>query len=315
MNYDAIINSTYNWFSLQKLVWFLAFFWISIPLFVFFYYGLEMGLFVKERIWFVNSLYFIIYFALFVGFFVLTYHCLKKKNLDAKDISITKFFDGILLVLMQLWHIFVWNIHKPYRITQLLILFGLPLLWFYSSYLNNWFVNYSLFLFGLFYFVFVLYNWIRTSFSLTYFLSHDCSIKYAINESWKMTHKKFLKTLFAYFIIFASISVLFIAGILIFGAVVSLLLLNYFVPSIANNLALLVAFFVVIAPILISYYFAYIELYSQLFIQNKTSIKIKNLLADRILNNSELKQKSEKSATRKSLKKKVKKKKSVKRKK
>lgn len=317
MDYDSIITSTYKWFSFDKLVWFLLFFWIALPVFLLVPVALDLKFFAEHRIWVVNFFHFIIYFSLFVAFFTLTYYCLKRKNHDAKEISITKFFDGIILVFVQFWYIFVWNIHKSYRITQILLLFGLPLLVFYSTYIFNWFIDYAIILFSAAYFLLVIYNWTRTSFSLTYFLSHDCSIKYAIKESWHITHHKFMKTIFAYFIIFSSVFVLFSVFTLILGGIINLILLNYFLPKIASQLAFIFAGLLSIAPVIVSYYFAYFELYDQLTRQSDSSKRIKNILARKILNEEKTlnKKKSKKKIQKKPAKKKALKKKNTKKKK
>lgn len=316
MNYDAIITSTYKWLSLNKLIWFLLFFWISVPVFLFLPVLLNLNFFAENKLWLVNFLYFVIYFSLIVSFFILTYYCLKKHNHDAKEISITKFFDGVLLIFVQLWYIFVWNIHKSYRTTQLLLLFGLPLLFFYSTYLMNWFVDYAIIIFLFSYFALVIYNWTRTSFSITYFLSHDCSIKDAVKESWHMTHNKFIKIIFAYFVIFVSIFVLFIVYTLLIGAILNLFLLNYFLPKIASELSFIIAGLISVAPVLISYYFAYFELYNQLTLQNLTSKRIKNILARKVLSKEKkVIKKQKKKVSNKSKKKIIKKSKPVKKKK
>ncbi len=285
MNYDAILNSTYNWMSIEKLIWFLLFFWIALPVFLLVPIGIEQSVFIEDRLWFVNFLYSLIYFSLIIAFLTLTYYCLRNKNFEAKELSITKVFDGILLVFTQFWFVFIWNIHKSYRFTQLLLLFGLPLLWFYSIYLSNWFIEYALYIFILAYFAIVIYNYVRLSFSLTYFFSSDSKIKDAIKESWHMTHNKFWKTFFAYLVIFVAVLVLFIFYVLVLGAIISLILLNYFIAPIAYSLTFFIASMIAIGPVIISYYFAYFELYEQLILHKKSNISIKKILANKILIN------------------------------
>jgi hypothetical protein len=303
MDYNSIINSTYNWLSLEKLIWFLVFFWISLPVFLLVPVGIEKGIFATNKLWFVAVLYSLIYFALIVACITLTHHCLKKKNFDAKELSITKILNAIILVFVQFWYVLVWNIHKKYRFSQLLLLFGIPLLWFYLTNLSNWFIELAFFSFLLAYFLIIIYNYIRVSFSLTYFFSNDCAVREAIKESWHMTHNKFLKVLFSYLIILVSVGALFITYVLIFGAIISLILLNYFIPPLAYNIASFVAMLIAFAPTLISYYFAYFELYSQLMSHNKSNSAIKRMLTKRVFGKKEpvkeIKRKLKKSAKKK----------------
>lgn len=316
MNYTTIINSTYNWMSLEKLLWFLLFFWISLPVFLLVPVGIEQNVFESSKLWVVSFLYSLIYFALIIAFLTLTQHCLRKKNYDAKELSLTKVVNGIILVFVQFWYVLVWNIHKKYRFSQLLILFGIPLLWFYLLNLSNWFIELSFFIFVLGYFLIIIYNYIRVSFSLTYFFSNDCTVQEAIKESWHMTHNKFLKVLFAYLVILVSVGALFITFVLVIGAIISLILLNYFIPSIAYNIAGFIAMLIAFAPTLIAYYFAYFELYDQLVLHKKSTSRIKRILVKRVFDKrqpvKEIKRKFQKN---KLVKKKIVKKKVIKKKK
>jgi hypothetical protein len=321
MDYDGLIASTYNWFSIDKLIWFLIFFWLAIPVFLLVPAALEMNLFYQNKLWLVNTLYSILYMGFLIGLLTLIYNCLNKEKFSTCDFTITKFIDVILLVFLEFWYVLVWNIHKSYRFTQLLLLFGIPLLYFYSQYVIDSFIDFALNIFVLSYLIIIIYNFIRLSFSVTYFMSGNFSLKDSIKESWHMTHNKFPQVFFSYLIILGSVFVLFTFIGLFLGAVLNLILMNYFISSVSYDIALFLTIVILIGPAIIAYHNAYLSLYEQLYLKERSNRRVKKFLASKVFEEEleefiedskkkkkKVKKKTKKKSSKKNTKKKVKKK-------
>ena len=57
MNYDKIINATYDWLSIEKAIWFLLFFWLSLPVLFLVPLAIEAGSFYYKINWVVQIIY------------------------------------------------------------------------------------------------------------------------------------------------------------------------------------------------------------------------------------------------------------------
>ena len=283
MDYDSLINSTYKWIYLKKNIAFLLFFWIAVPTMSFIQNGIITSMFAASKMWIVESIYIILIFGIVVGLLALLYAVLSHRKMFVFDISITRFVDTIFLCALKAWYVFVWNLHKSYRFTQLLLLAGTPLLFIYSIYSQSIFIKASLVVFTLLYSAMVLYNIIRTSFAVMIFYNKDLSIKESIKESWRMTHRRFWHTFFAYIMIIASVFVVFAVIAIIIGAIGNLILLTYYTQRIAYQIATSFAMFIALAPALIGYYFGATELYLQLLREHHSQKRVKRILARRVL--------------------------------
>lgn len=320
MDYDKIINSAYDWISLDKLIWFLFFFWLSLPVFLLVPIGIEKGFFYSGLFWLVDILYYIMYFAILLALMLLTTGCLNKKNFKTHAISISKFGDTIFLVFLELWYVFVWNIHKSYRFTQLLLLIGLPLLAFYNLTVVSPIIIFAFWVFIISYGFIVLYNAMRLSFSISIFYSEEISIKNAIKKSWHLTHKKFLKIFAGYIFAISSALVLFVVLSSILSLISSLFLLQQYTWAIAYKLSLLIGTLLAAPPALLSYYFSFAEIFYQINNYHKSNTIIKNILSRKVLSKKPSKKKKVKTKSKKKkvkkklIKKKVKKKKYTKKK-
>ena len=283
MDYDRIISATYTWFSLKKLAWFLVFFWLSFFSLVFVPVAIGIGWYSQEVLWVVNGLIGIMYIALIIALVVLTCHTLNHKAFNVEKLFVSKFIDTLFLVILELWYILVWNIHKAYRVTQLLLLFGIPLLYGYSLSVQSMFINIALIIFLICYLAIIIYNAIRLLFSVTVFYNHNFTIKKTIKESWHLTHKKFWNILIGLIFALAALFVLFIVISLIFGAILHIILLNYFTNALAYKIAVNFAQIFALAPVIVGYYFAVIEIYAQIRQEAHSSRRIKRILARRVV--------------------------------
>ena len=283
MDYDRIINLTYNWISLKKVFWFLIFFWLAMPILFVVPWALEKQFFDESFSWIVYILYAIIYFGIIVGFVSLTCACLGQKKLKYQNPTKSKFFDTFLLVLLELWYIFIWNIHKSHRFTQLLLLIGTPLLYFYYLFNPTELILGALILFTILYLVTLIHNSVRLFFTVTIFYNKNLSKREAIKECWELTHKKFVVTFFSILLVVGVVFVMFAVIAIILEAVAYLLLIPAFNPAVAYSLAQTIAVLFALGPATISYYFGVIEIYSQLEKERDSSSRIKRLLARKIL--------------------------------
>jgi hypothetical protein len=318
MDYDKIIDSTYNWLSLEKLVWFMLFFWLSLPVLFLIPTALELGFFYYKLNWVVQSLYIITYLAVLLGFMILTITCLNHKKIKSIELTATRYIDTLFLIVLELWYVFFWNIHKSYRFTQLLLLVGIFLLSYYESISTSIFGSLALIVFLIFYVLMIVHNCIRLSFSLMVFYSRPISLKGAIKESWHMTHKKFKSTLLAYLFVVAAVFALFVVVSVILWLLSYFLLINYFTVALSQRLASSFSSLFAIVPALIAYYLGFIEIFSQLNRHHVTNNRIKRVLARKILvpkkKSTKKKIVKKKKVSKKTIKKKTTKKKTVKKK-
>ncbi|MDD4250613.1 MAG: hypothetical protein PHX27_00280 [Candidatus ainarchaeum sp.] len=288
MDYNKIIDSTYSWFSFSKAIWFLLFFWLALPVLFLVPIAFEQGLFYYGFSWALQGLYVITYISILLGLFLLTGFVLNNNNIKSKEISISVFLDIIFLVFCEFFYTFFWNINKKFRFTQILLLFGSGLLGYYSLFVQSQFIFISFIIFVVCYTFFVLYNFLRVSFSLTLFLHNDFSIIESIFESWHLTHNKALQIFFGYLFNLVTVFVIFVVVSIILGAIANLLLVNYLTIALSYKLAMVLAVIFAFAPALVSYYFGFMEMYLQLINQHLSNKKIKNMLADKVVQTNKI---------------------------
>ncbi len=282
MDYDKIIHATFEWFSVSKAMWFILFFWLSLPVLFLVPIAFDAGFFYAGFSWALQGLYVITYISVLLGLLLLTCFVLNSKNFNSREVSITRFVDSIFLIFCEFFFIFVWNKNKNFRFTQILLLLGSILLGYYNIFVVSIFIYYSLLVFVLLYLLFVFYNALRISFSLTIFFHDDVSIIGAINESWRLTYKKVWQVFFGYFFSIATVLVVFIVVCMILGAIANLLLLNYLTIALSYKMAVSLAALFALAPTIIGYYFGFIEMYSQLTRHFESEKIIKRVLANQV---------------------------------
>jgi uncharacterized membrane protein YciS (DUF1049 family) len=277
MNYDKIIKSTYNWISVSKILLFVLFFWLALPVLFFVPIAFELNLFFEDFVLAIQGLYLILYFTVLLGFIVLTCFILGK-DCSVKLISITRYIDTIFLVLCELFYIFIWNKNEKLRFSQILLIFGTVLLFYYNVMILSTFIFLALIIFIFCYFLLVLYNFLRLSFSLTLFYHKPISIKEALNLSWGLTHKKTLEIFFGYFFNIATVIVMFFIISVILAAIANLFLVNFLNISLAYNLSIMLASVFALGPIIVAYYFGFMEMYFQLVKKKNSELLIKKAL-------------------------------------
>ncbi len=285
MDYDAIINSTYKWISIKKVIWFLIFFWLAFPVIFLVPSMLQMNFF---SVWIVTAvalLYDVMSIALIVSFLVLITACLEKKNLRTKKVSLTRFIDTIFVVIIKLWYVFVWSMHKSYRYTQLLLLVGTALLsyYFYYSFGQKDILLALLLIFAAGYLITVIYNSVKLCFSVIVFYNKDVSVKGAVKESWHLTHRKFWQILLGLIFSAGTLLVLFIVVCLVLGSILNIILLLYFIPPVAYAISSKAVMLFALAPVLVGFCYSVIEIYSQLEKHRASTRTIKHFLARKVL--------------------------------
>ena len=210
MNYNKIIGSAYSWISLDKLVWFLIFFWISLPLLMFLPSTIsQYGLFGKSAIIVVNLLYFVIYLAVILGLVALTQQCLEERRIPIVNLSIKKMLSIVLLVFVEAFYSLVWSMSSHFRIIQILLLIATGLMYYYYTLMQTSFVQLLFALCATAYFILVIYNVVRIFFSTSLYCNKDLSIVEAVKESWAMTHNKFYETMTSIMLCIALVFILF----------------------------------------------------------------------------------------------------------
>jgi len=283
MNYDSVIDATHNWISAKRVFWFIIFFCLSLPVLVMVPWVIEEQWVYAPLIPLVYLLFDLMYLCLIVGLLALTQWCLKQKNFSFQEISIGRIVDTVFLVLVEMWFVLVWNLHRAYRFTQLLLLIGIPLLYYYSLYNATGFIQWALALFIVLYAAMVFYNAIRVCFSVIIFYNKDVSIVEAVKDSWALTHRRFWHTLLGLLLSIAALFVLFAFIMIVLGALTNLVLLAFFTAPIAYSVTIKAVFPFALAPAVIGYYFAVIEIYAQLSKERSSGTKIRHALARRAI--------------------------------
>jgi len=284
MDFNRVISSAYSWISLNKVVWFLVFFWISLPVILLLPQAIqEYNLFTPELLPIVFFLYDVLYLALIVGFIALTQYCLSERNIKAPDFHPTKLIDIVLLVFTEMYYIFVWNLHASFRYIQVLLLISTGLLYYYYTLVSTNFVMNLFALCTTAYFVLVIYNSVRLFFTTTLFCNKTVGVKKAVEDSWAMTHNKFPEAITSILLVLILVFVLFSFAVLVLGTITSLILGFFFINPVAVSLGFRAATLFALAPAIIAYHYAVTEVYSQLNFHRETSTSIKRILAHKVL--------------------------------
>jgi hypothetical protein len=314
MIYDNVLRNMYSLSLVYKFKWFLLFFWLAIPVLFLTPLGVELGLFHPNFVWVVNSLHFIMFIATLLALMLLLSHSLDFKEFKLTKVSTSVFFDTIFVLVLSLWFIFVWNVKKNYRITQLLFLIGVPLLAYFESVSSSVVGALALIVFILGYLIFILYNSVRGVFAVCIFYAKRVSLINSVKKSWHLTHNKFWFVLCGLiFICAVSFAFFSVLSFLIALGIYQILVL-FFVSAVSYKLALSFAFFVAFPIALIAFYFGFSELFYILTLEEDANKQVKVLLAKNVFKKKKITTKIIKKKPTKTTKKKTTKKKTVKKK-
>ena len=284
MNYDKIIGSAYSWISLTRVVWFLLFFWIALPLLLFLPPLMEQqGLFGPSSIWIVTALYDILYLAVILGLITLTQQCLEERKISTVPFSVRKLVNIVLLVFVEAFYALVWNLSYQFRIIQILLLIATGLLYYYYTVLQTPFVQVLFALCATAYFILVTYNVVRLFFSTSLFCNKDLSIVESVKDSWAMTHNKFYDASTAILLSLVLVFVLFSFSVIVLGTITSLVLSIFLIQPLALSIGFKAAALFALAPAVIAYHYAMAEVYFQLNAHKESSNSIRRILANKVL--------------------------------
>ncbi|HPM85635.1 MAG: hypothetical protein PHY04_00015 [Candidatus ainarchaeum sp.] len=286
MNYKKILSSTYSWASIDNVKWFLIFFWVSLPVIIILPFLFSDDLVYvgfSKMIAFV--LYIILYLTLILGFVVLIQCCLKSFHKSFYALNLSKLIELFKLVFLELFYILIWNISVKWRVFQILLIILNALLFVLASLFPN-----SLWLLALYITASGLallfsYNFGRVFFSSTvFFTKSNYSAKEAIFGSWKLTRGGVLKIFSPIIWVVVLIFLMFSFLTLAMGSFAAIFLKIFLIDSLAINFGFKLAAAFALAPCLIAYHYAIIEIYSQLSEVHDSSSSIKRLLAHKVLN-------------------------------
>ncbi len=290
MDYDRIVDASYNFFSIKKFVWFLVFFWLAFPVLVFVPWSLEENYFLSSLEPIVLLLFVVMYVCVFFGLIFLLQHAFFTKKIQFNSLNIKKSLLVVPLVFVELFYVFVFNLNKSLRLIQILLLLGIPLLFYYNSVLFNSFISSALFTFLSLYFLLIIYNFTRLIFTIPLYFVNNQTIFQAPKSSWSLTHKKFNNIFIALILILGVLFVIFLIFYFIFYFI-SYFVLSFFVlPKIALELSMFSSLIFALAPVLVAYYSCFSELFSQLLKEQNSSNAIKSILAEKILSKRNLKE-------------------------
>ena len=285
MDFNSIIRSSYSWISASKVIWFVAFFWISLPFITMLPQIFNIGsIYSTATMPLAVLLYDALYVALIFGVVLLIQRSLIQKHETVAKLGIRKMVDLIFLVFVEFFYVLVWNISVRLRKVQILLIISSALLG-YLFFLSQDTIILILFTWSLLgYFSIVIRNIIMVFFSTMIFCNKaSLSIKEAIKESWAITHNKVVDT-FSSIIVSAFLAfVLFAFVTLALGAITSLLLRFFFIDSVAISLGIKISMAFGIGIALIAYHFMIAEVYTQLHSHKAASTSIKHILSRRVL--------------------------------
>jgi hypothetical protein len=284
MDYNRIISSAYSWISLSKVVWFLAFFWLSLPVLLLLPSFLEQysGVF-GNLVPLITILYDITYVAVILGLVTLTQQCLKERQIRTSSFSITRLLGIIVLVFVEAWHVLVWNLSSQFRIIQVLLLIATGLLFYYYTILQTPFVQLLFALCATAYFILAVYNFTRVFFSTSFFCNKDISLESAVKESWNVTHNKFYETMTSILLSLVLVFILFSFSVIVLGTITSLVLSLVLITPLALSIGFKAAALFALAPAIVAYHYAITEVYAQLNSHSEASTSIRKILAKKVL--------------------------------
>ena len=284
MDYGKVLESAYKWTGFKGVAWFAVFFLITVSITVIIPLMLRQGIFFDEpSIPVVQVLYAFNAVVLFVGSVALIEFILKANNFKTQKVTPGKLLDTVFLLVLQVWYIFFWNLHKPYRLIQLLSLFVYTLALFSLTIYNNFFVALGASIFGLAYLIFLIHNCVRLSFSYFIFYNRPLNIKHSLHESWKITEGRVVEILFAFIV--GELVIIAYGGVIIaiVAAIASAVLAPSLIPPVAYKVAMLVGALVAAGPMIVGEQFFIAEVYSQVELKHAIKKKVGRILARRTL--------------------------------
>jgi hypothetical protein len=283
MNYARVVSSAISWVSMKKVMWFLIFFWIALPVLVFLPEVIDKGLYPSTTLPLVIALYDILYLAVILGVIVLIQGCLMHKHSECKGLSLMRVVNLIALVFVELFYVLIWSIYKGFRAIQLLlIVLSLFVFYYYvvsgSPFILNLF-NLSL----VAYFIVAIYNAIRLFFSTSVFCTRGVSPVEAVKEAAELTKHSFYPTVISICLCVLLSAILFSFIFTCLWAVSSLVLSYFFINPIALSLGFKAAIIFALGPTLIAYHYSIIEVFTQLSSHAAASHRIRKILSHRVL--------------------------------
>lgn len=285
MDYNKIVSSAFYWMSVEKAKLFLLFFWISLPFLI-----ILPQIFEKDLIY--NSatkpiamgLYCVLYFTIFLGMIVLIQYCLRTKKERVTEMTGSKLTGLVKLVFLEAFYIFIWNINSKWRFSQLLFLISAGLFFILAKIFPISLWAYPLFVSVAIYSLIVCYNFGRVFFSSAIFCNEEnYSVKEAILQSWALTHGKLVKSFSPILWVIVLMFLMFSFITLALGSFTAIFLRLFLIEPLAFSIGFKSAAAFALAPCIIAYHYAIIEVYSQLKNTHDSSSSIKRILAHRIL--------------------------------
>ncbi|MEI7960871.1 MAG: hypothetical protein WCI04_00910 [archaeon] len=285
MNFDSIIRSSYSWLSATNILWFIAFFWIALPVITILPPIFTAGqIYSQVTMPVAVLLYDVLYITLIFGVILLIQNSLLEKHNKVANLNTRKVIDLVFLVFVELGYILIWNISAKLRKFQILLIISSALLG-YLFFISSDVIALVLFAWSLLgYFSIVIRNMVMVFFSTTVFCKNETiGIKAAIKESWAVTQHRVADT-FSSIIVSAFLAfVLFAFITLALGAFSSILLRFFFIDGVAVSLGIKVATAFGLGIALIAYHFMIAEVYTQLEKHKAASSSIKRILSRRVL--------------------------------
>lgn len=285
MDFREIARSSYSWVSKGSIVWFLVFFWVSLPFIIILPQFFQSGLVYSGSLKSIAlALYNVLYVILFLGVIALINFAVSKRDYFDFKVRARNVVDLVFLVFVELFYIFVWNINIRFRKLQLLFLVASALLCLVLISTDN-IVALVLFSWALLgYFALVIRNAVMLFFSTSILINKpDISLKEAVRESWALTHSRVALAFSSILIAFAIAFLIFVFITLALGAVAAIALSYFFINSIALSMGFKIAAAFSLGVALVAYHFMIAEIYSQLHIHRHVSTKIRHALARRVL--------------------------------
>jgi len=283
MNYARVVSSSISWISMKKVLWFLIFFWISLPVLVFLPEFIDKGVYSSSMIPLVIALYDILYLAVIMGVIVLIQGCLMHKHSNCKCMSIPRLVGLVALVFIELFYVFIWSIYKGFRAIQLLLIVLSVFVFYYYLASGSGFI-FNLFVLSITaYFIVVVYNAVRLFFSTSVFCSNSVSPLDAVKQAAELTRHNFYHTIVSICISFVLAAILFSFISICLWVIASLVLSYFFINPIALSIGFKAAVIFALGPTLIAYHYSIIEVFTQLSAHRDASHRIRRILLHRAL--------------------------------
>ena len=283
MDFGRITGASLAWLHRKGVVWFLLFFWITLPVILFLPEIVASGAYSSVALPFVSAIYNALYVIVIIGLLVLIQFCLQQHRMPVRAFSLERLMGVIALVVMELFTVLVWGTVAAWRSLQLLLIIIGALLFYYLSVAQLSVFRWLFVIIALAYIILVVYNSVRLFFSSSVFASQNVSPRMALEEAMMLTRHRAFDTLKGIVVsVVLAFIVFFFLGLVV-GTIASLVLTYFLIKPVALAWGIKIAIVVGFGPAILVYHSAIADVFAQLVARYAATAHIRKALSLRVL--------------------------------